>query len=259
MELNGEKLAKVLSALAHKQRLDILRAVMQKPLTGPELVERLNMGTTGQLYHHIKALAAADLLAQEERGGRYTLPARRMLPMQLLLAAGSNLLDSSSYIGMEEARNQANLYLGTETNGGYDIHVLLWAVLENSILEHRAGHCTEVSLYLHEDGSVTVSDNGRGIPVKALPGYQISNVQSILTDIEWLSNTPVFVAPGAEKGISIAVANALSRSLSLEIRRDGRIFRQDYKKGIPQTGLITVGATQETGTSVTFLADPDLF
>nr|WP_156130646.1 ATP-binding protein [Paenibacillus durus] len=258
LDLDGEKVAKILAALGHKQRLDILRSVLKEPLSGSEIVEHLNMGTTGQLYHHIKALLGADLLVQEERGGMYSLPSHRVLPLLLLLAATSDLLDTSDYMELAETRNNASAYLGN-AHDGYDPHYLLWAVLENSILEHRAGFCSEAGIFLQGDGSVTVSDNGRGIPVQVLPNTEKSRVQAVLTELSHYSTSDSFVAPGGEKGINIAVVNALSQKLSIEVRREGKVFRQDYKHGIPQTGLLTVGITKETGTSVTFLPDPEIF
>ncbi|PUA39382.1 ArsR family transcriptional regulator [Paenibacillus elgii] len=257
LRLNTDKASKVLSALGHKQRLDILRAVVNEPLSGAALVERLNMGTTGQLYHHLKALLGADLLVQEPGGG-YTLPVHRMLPLLLLLAALTDLIDTSDYMDMTEVRSNAGAYLGRE-QGGYDTHILLWAVLENSVLEHRAGYCSEVDIFVHDDYTVTVADNGRGIPVRLLPSSNLSNVQSVLTDIAESSGNAPFVSPGAEKGISIAVVNALSESLSVEIKREGKVHRQDYMQGIPQTELLTVGLTEATGTSVTFRPNRELF
>lgn len=258
LDLDSDKVAKVLSALGHKQRLDILRTVLQEPVSGSELVERLNMGTTGQLYHHIKALLGADLLVQEERGGLYSLSPHRALPLLLLLAAASDLLDTSDYIELTETRNNASEYLGSSEKE-YDPHHLLKAVLENSILEHQAGFCSEVSIFLQHDGSITVADNGRGIPVQLLPNSEKSRVQAVLTDISHLSSSASFAAPGSEKGINIAVVNALSEKLYVEVRREGKVFRQEYKHGIPQTSLLTVGVTKETGTSVTFVPDKDIF
>ncbi|MDF2716847.1 MAG: ArsR family transcriptional regulator [Paenibacillus sp.] len=262
LELNRGKAAKVLSALGHKQRLDLLFEVWNEPLTGAELVERLNMGTTGQLYHHLKALSGADLLTQEERGGRYTIPDHRRFPILLLLSAVSDLIDTSDYIDMIEVRNEAHTYLGVATQAGYDIHQLLWPVINNSILEHQAGHCSEVRIYLHDDYSITVSDNGRGIPVKLISQTGKSVVQAVLTKIE-PSNSPndrsMVIAPGAKKEIGIAVVNALSRALSVEIRREGGIYRQEYRYGIPQTGLMKIGETNETGTSITFKPEQELF
>lgn len=256
---NGGKAAKVLAALGHKQRLDLLLELWNGPLTGAELVERLNMGTTGQLYHHLKALTGADLLTQEERGGRYAIPAHRRFPLLLLLSAVTDLLDASDYIDMTEARNEAHSYLGA-AKGGYDPHQLLWALVDNSVQEHRAGYCSEVGIYLHDDGSATVADNGRGIPTRLLPQTGQPAVQSVLTKLDPLGKPGLsFVAPGAEKELGIAVVNALSRALSVEIRRDGGIYRQSYRHGIPRTGLLNVGETKETGTSVTFKPDPELF
>ncbi|MDF2716120.1 MAG: ArsR family transcriptional regulator [Paenibacillus sp.] len=259
--LSRAKAAKVLSALGHKQRLDLLLELWKEPLTGAELVERLNMGTTGQLYHHLKALTGADLLIQEERnGGRYTIPAHRRFPIMLLLSAVSDLIDTSDYIDMTEARNEAHSYLGAATKEGYDLHQLLWAVVSNSVLEHQNGTCSEVGVYLHDDGSATVADNGRGIPTRLLPQTGQPAVQSVLTKLDLFGDSnQTFMAPGADKGISIAVVNALSRTLSVEIRRDGGIFRQEYRYGIPQSGLMTVGETNETGTSVTFRPELELF
>ena len=114
---------------------------------GTELVERLNMGTTGQLYHHMKALLGADLLVQEERGGRYSLP-ERALPVLLLLAAASDLLDTSDYLDLAEARSNAGAYLGNSSDE-YNPHLLLQSVLENTILEHQAGDCSVVNIFLH--------------------------------------------------------------------------------------------------------------
>lgn len=95
--------------------------------------------------------------------------------------------------------------------------------------------------------------------MQALPNSNISVVQSILTDVHRLNASANFLVPGAEKGISMAVVNALSKYLTVEIRRDGNVYRQEYRHGIPQTGLLTVGLTQETGTSVTFKPEPELF
>jgi DNA gyrase subunit B len=215
------------------------------------------MGTTGQLYHHLKALTGADLLTQEERGGRYTLSNGRALPLVLVLAAVADVLETSDYIDMTHARNQAERYLGDPSEGSFDVHLLLWAVIENTILEHRAGYCSELRLFMHEDGSVTVADNGRGIPVKVLSQTDKPIVHTILTDMQSLGSG--YVAPGGEKGISIAVVNALSQALTVEIRREGNIYRQQFRNGIPLTGLQIVGSTSETGTSVTFTPSSDLF
>ncbi|MFD2611485.1 ArsR family transcriptional regulator [Paenibacillus gansuensis] len=257
LSLDGDKVAKILSALGHKQRIEILRAVLQQPMTGAELVDHLNMGTTGQLYHHIKALQGADLLRQEERGGSYTIPGHRMLPFLLLLAAGSELLDTSEYMELSEARNNAGQYLGSSSEE-YDPHLLLRSVLENTIAEHQAGFCSNVSVAFHSDGSVTVADNGRGIPIQAFPNSEKPLVQAVLTEINRQSSASIN-APNGVKGITIPIVNALSQKLTVEVRREGKVFRQEYKHGIPQTSLLTVGLTNETGTSLTFLPDKEIF
>ncbi|AIQ39418.1 ATP-binding protein [Paenibacillus sp. FSL R7-0297] len=254
LEVNNEKSAKVLAALSNRQRLDILKSVIQEPLTGIELVERLGMGTTGQLYHHLKALTGADLLVQES-GGRYAFPSHRLLPFLLLLASVSTLEDTSDYMDTMRTRNNAGIYLGPAQN--FDVHHLLWAVIENPVMEHAAGYCSEIGIFLHDDGSVTVTDNGRGIPVASLPNSNIPAVQSILTDIHRFNGDGAFKVPGAEQGISIAVVNALSGRLTVDIRRGGRMYRQEYRHGVPQSGLMTVGIAKDTGTSVTFKPDQE--
>ncbi|MBH5318566.1 ArsR family transcriptional regulator [Paenibacillus sp. GSMTC-2017] len=257
LELDSDKGAKVLAALGNKQRLDILTTVLRGPLTGTEIVEQLNMGTTGQLYHHTKALLGADLLVQEERGGRYSLPPHRTLPLLLLLSAISDLVDTSNYIELSEARNQASSYLG-ESSENYDPNHLLWAVLENSVLEHEAGYCSEVTIILQNDRSVTVADNGRGIPIQALSNSTPPPLQSIFTEIGRFNKSATIVAPGGIKGINMPIVNALSERLSVEVRREGKVFRQDFKHGIPQSELHVIGVTKETGTSVTFKPDQEI-
>ncbi|OPA79243.1 ArsR family transcriptional regulator [Paenibacillus selenitireducens] len=258
LDLDGDKMAKILAALGHKQRLDILRSVLREPLTGPELVERLNMGTTGQLYHHIKALQGADLLTQEERGGQYTIRGHRALPLLLLFAATSELLETSDYLALAEVRDHTSAYLGSPSKS-YDPHLLLRTVLENCVLEHQAGYCKQVQVFLHQDDSVTVSDDGRGIPVQALPHSATTHVQSVMTDLNRFIPSATLNAPDGDHGISIPVVNALSQKLTVEIRREGKVFLQDYKHGIPQSPLRTVGVTSETGTSITFLPDREIF
>ncbi|MGZ9585760.1 ATP-binding protein [Paenibacillus marinisediminis] len=263
LEQDGEKMARVLGALGHKQRVDILRSLMIQPMSGPELVERLNMGTTGQLYHHIKALIGADLLLQEERGGKYAVTAHRALPLLLLFTGAAELFDASDYMEMTDARKHPEQYLGDKGDGvdleGYDRHMLLRAVVENCILEHQAGYCTDIGIFQHEDGSITVADNGRGIPAVALSHMYKSRIQDVLTNMGHLNPSAAYVAPGSEKGITMSVVNALSRKLSVEIRRDGKVMRQEYSLGHPHTELRTIGVTQETGTSITFQPDHQLF
>ncbi|NHN28577.1 ArsR family transcriptional regulator [Paenibacillus sp. S3N08] len=258
LNLDGEKMAKILSALGNKQRLDILRSVIKGPVAGTELVEKLNMGTTGQLYHHIKALMGADLLVQEERGGSYSLPSHRVLPVLLLLAASSELADTTTYMDMADAREHPDLYLGA-AGQAYDPHLLIWALLENTILEHQVGSCTEVHIFFHNERSLTVADNGRGIPITVLSNRERPHLQTVMTDIGQASLSAPYYAAGGEKGISVAIVNALSYQLAVEIRREGTIYRQDYKQGIPQSGIIKVGVTEESGTSITLEPDPDLF
>lgn len=264
LAVDDERTSRTLAVLGHKQRLDILLAVLREPLTGPELVEQLHMGTTGQLYHHMKALVSADLVVQEERGGRYAAAAERTLPLLLLLAAANELTDTSRYLELAEVRSNADAYLGHPASGAYDPHHLLRAVLENALSEHEAGCCTEVAILLQPDGSITVSDNGRGIPTSVISGGSgtsraMTQVEAVLTEMRSGNPSGQFQAPGAGRGINMPVVNALSERLSVEVRRDGRICRQDFRNGLPQTELHVIGLTGETGTSVTFRPDREIF
>jgi len=135
----------------------------------------------------------------------------------------------------------------------YDPHTLVWALLDNSILEHQAGYCTEVDIYLHSGTMVTLSDNGRGIPVSGE-----LNVQTVLTGNAGSDLSSSSLTNG-NTGISAAAVNALSHRLFVEIRREGTIYRQDYMDGIPQSGVIPIGSTKETGTSVTLEVEADRF
>lgn len=258
LAVGTEKMSKILSALGSKPRLDIITTLLHESLSGTEIVEKLGLGTTGQLYHHLKALQGADLLTQD-KGGRYSLADHRKLPLLLLLSAVVDMLDTSDYLDMVEVRNSAGSYLGNVGKEGFDANLLLWAVLENSILEHIAGYVTEVHIFLHQHGRATICDNGRGIPVRTFPDSRKSTVQTVLTDIERFSSEAAYQAPGAEKGISIAIVNALTSSLTVEVLKDGFIYRQEYKHGIPQSDLMTVGVTQTQGTHITFKPDPELF
>ena len=258
LSIGNEKISKILSALGSKPRLDILTSILNESLTGAEIVEKLSLGTTGQLYHHLKALQGADLVSQD-KSGRYTLPDHRKFPLLLLFSAVLDMVDTSDYLDMVEVRNSAGSYLGNKGKDGFDANLLLWAVVENSILEHIAGYVSEIHIFLHQNGGATVSDNGRGIPVKAFQNSNKSTVQTVLTDIERFSSEAPYQVPGAEKGISIAIVNALTYSLTVEVLREGYIYRQDYKHGIPESDLITVGVTQSNGTRITLRPDPEIF
>lgn len=256
--LDTDKTARILNALGHKQRLDIIRALLIMPMTGSELVEQLNMGTTGQLYHHTKALLTSDLLMQEDRGGKYRIPEQHVLPLMLLLTGVTELLDTSGHMLMSEVRDHEQHY-SSESQGNHDPHHLLFAIVENVILEHYAGYCTEAHLFLHADGSITVSDNGRGIPLGKLHPSNTSHIQHVLTNMSEQSEHNVYHAPGSEKGISISIVNALSSWLTVEVKREGKVYRQSYQHGIPQTEVLTVGVTQETGTSISCQPNRELF
>ncbi|WP_316570407.1 ATP-binding protein [Neobacillus sp. YIM B06451] len=249
------KMANILAALGNKQRLEIIRTLLIKPKTASELVELLNMGTTGQLYHHLKPLLGSNLISQDERGGAYKVPIERTLPLLLLLSAVTEIYDTGSYLSLMDVRENAEDYIGE--NNKHNPNQLILAILQNSIQEHRAKHCNKVLVILHEDGSATVSDDGRGIPTKFLAGINNFKVQDVLTNVE--NKYTNYIASSAKKGLEISIVNALSSRLKAIIRRDGYIYFQDFKHGIPLSRPSIIGESTSTGTSLSILPNKEIF
>ncbi|WP_409295509.1 ArsR family transcriptional regulator [Peribacillus sp. SCS-26] len=250
----SEDMARILSSLGHKQRLEIIKALLVQPRHGNELVELLGMGTTGQLYHHLKPLIGAGLVLQEERGGSYSIPRKRALPLLLILSGVMEMYDTSRYIKLGDVRERAADYTGKD--GGIGPGALILAVLHNSLEEHKAGFCSKVLIILQADGSATISDDGRGIPVEMLSVGPRAALEEVLTNPN-LTFTD-YKAPGAAVEMEIGIVNALSKSLTAVISRGGYQYRQDYRHGIPQSAPSIIGETKSTGTSITIVPNSEL-
>ncbi|WP_409290372.1 ArsR family transcriptional regulator [Peribacillus sp. SCS-37] len=250
----SEDMARILSSLGHKQRLEIIKALLVQPRHGTELVELLGMGTTGQLYHHLKPLIGAGLVLQEERGGSYSIPRKRALPLLLVLSGVMEMFDTSRYIKMRDVRERAADYTGKDIGMGPG--ALILAVLHNSVEEHKAGHCSKALIILQADGSATISDDGRGIPVEVMSDGPHSALEEVLTDLN-LRFTD-YKAPGAAAEMEIGIVNALSKSLTAVISRGGYQYRQYFRNGIPQSGPSIIGETKSTGTSITIVPNSEL-
>jgi DNA gyrase subunit B len=161
--------------------------------------------------------------------------------------------------GIEAVRKRPGMYIGS--TGSRGLHHLIYEVVDNSIDEALAGFCSKVEVFLHPDGSVTVRDDGRGIPVGKVEGLDISAVQVVLTRLHAGAKFGGrgYKVSGGLHGVGISVVNALSEWLEVEVKREGRLFQQRYERGEPVTPLEIVGEASTTGTIVRFKPDPEIF
>jgi DNA gyrase subunit B len=165
--------------------------------------------------------------------------------------------------GLEAVRKRPGMYIGS--TGVMGLHHLVYEVVDNSVDEALAGFCTEVSVTIHPDNSVTVVDDGRGMPVKTMEKEGKPAVEVILTVLHSggkFGEGGGYKVSGGLHGVGASVVNALSEQLRVEIRRDGHVYSQEYSRGAPQAPLSEgekLGKGEPTGTSVTFLPDADIF
>lgn len=161
--------------------------------------------------------------------------------------------------GLEAVRRRPAMYVGSTDQRG--LHHLLYEVVDNSIDEALAGHCTTVEVVLYKDGAVTVTDNGRGIPVKRHPRVRKSALQIVMTELHagGKFDHKVYKVAGGLHGVGVSVVNALSAYCEVEVRREGGVWRQEYVRGKPKAAVKKVGRAKSTGTKTTFKPDPQIF
>jgi DNA gyrase subunit B len=162
--------------------------------------------------------------------------------------------------GLEAVRRRPGMYIGSTGQRG--LHHLVYEVVDNSVDEALAGHCDSVSVTIHPDNSVTVRDDGRGIPVATMEKEQRPAVEVVLTVLHAggkFGEGGGYKVSGGLHGVGVSVVNALSERLTVEVRRDGYLWTQRYARGVPVDDLTRGEATKETGTTITFLPDADVF
>lgn len=162
--------------------------------------------------------------------------------------------------GLEAVRKRPGMYIGS--TGPRGLHHLVYEVVDNSIDEALAGNCSEIYISINPDGSVTVKDDGRGIPVEVHPKTGLSTLETVLTVLHagGKFGGGGYKVSGGLHGVGVSVVNALSDWLIAEVSRDGKVYRQKYKRGVPTGKLEVVSeSSKKSGTSITFMPDASIF
>src|SRR6266498_2331317 len=161
--------------------------------------------------------------------------------------------------GLEPVRLRPGMYIGS--TGSRGLHHLVFEVVDNSVDEALAGRCDEIEVVLHPDNSVTVADNGSGIPIDVMEDQGLPALTVVLTKLHagGKFGGEGYKVSGGLHGVGLSVVNALSERLVAEVHRDGKLYRQDFARGVPRGDMEVVRDTDESGTLISFLPDSDVF
>ncbi len=162
--------------------------------------------------------------------------------------------------GLEGVRKRPSMYIGDTSTRG--LHHILYEVVDNSVDECLAGFCTKIDVIIHDDESITILDNGRGIPIDKHPVQKRPALEVVMTTLHagGKFDKQTYKVSGGLHGVGVSVTNALSKNCCVKVYRDGKIYQQEYEKGIPIYDMKIVGKVKkQTGTETTFQPDPEIF
>ncbi|NNM86717.1 MAG: DNA topoisomerase IV subunit B, partial [Phycisphaerales bacterium] len=167
--------------------------------------------------------------------------------------------DIQALKGLDPVRKRPGMYIGDTTTRG--LHHLVWEIVNNSVDEAMAGHCENITVKILADGSVSVADDGRGIPVGMHPTEKKSTLEVVMCDLHagGKFGGGGYKVSGGLHGVGASVVNALSEWTEVEVCRDGKVYAMSFERGVKNGELKTIGKRVKTGTKVTFKPDPQIF
>ena len=161
--------------------------------------------------------------------------------------------------GLEAVRVRPGMYIGSTSSTG--LHHLVWEIVDNSVDEAMAGFCSSIEVTVHPDNSITVVDNGRGIPVDMHPVKKIPTLEVVMTILHagGKFDNSAYKVSGGLHGVGVSVVNALSKKMNVQVRRDGKVYEMEFSRGKTTQKMEEVGTSSTTGTTVTFWPDDEIF